>query len=159
MGCHSLLQGIFLTQGWNSCLLCILNWQAHSLPLNQQESPLSLVLSSPLLSIYPQSTFLTCSFDKLFFPKMPLSFPLLALNLLVTLLGMLYPTSAFTSWDPWKPRSDSASPWSFPWFPLPDERSCLCLNPFSAQCPLFLQGPFQNIFVCYQYIHLCICGK
>ena len=25
MGCHSLLQGIFLTQGSNSCLLCLLH--------------------------------------------------------------------------------------------------------------------------------------
>ena len=27
-GCHFLLQGIFLTQGWNSCLLHLLHWQA-----------------------------------------------------------------------------------------------------------------------------------
>ena len=32
-GCHFLLQGIFLTQGWNPHLLCFLNWQADSLPL------------------------------------------------------------------------------------------------------------------------------
>ena len=25
--CHFLLQGIFLTQGFNSCLLCLLHWQ------------------------------------------------------------------------------------------------------------------------------------
>ena len=31
VGCHFLLQGIFLTQGSN---LCILHWQADSLPLN-----------------------------------------------------------------------------------------------------------------------------
>ena len=30
---HSLLQGIFLTQGWNQCLLCLLHWQEGSLPL------------------------------------------------------------------------------------------------------------------------------
>ena len=28
MGCHFLLQGIFPTQGLNSCLLCLLHWQA-----------------------------------------------------------------------------------------------------------------------------------
>ena len=33
VGCHALLQGIFLTQGSNSCLLHFLHWQAGSLPL------------------------------------------------------------------------------------------------------------------------------
>ena len=33
VGCHALLQGIFLTQGLNPHLLCILNWQVGSLPL------------------------------------------------------------------------------------------------------------------------------
>ena len=28
VGCHALLQGIFLTQGSNQCLLCLLHWQA-----------------------------------------------------------------------------------------------------------------------------------
>ena len=32
-GCHALLQGIFPTQGSNPCLLCLLHWQAGSLPL------------------------------------------------------------------------------------------------------------------------------
>ena len=33
VGCHVLLQGVFPTQGSNSCLLCLLHWQAGSLPL------------------------------------------------------------------------------------------------------------------------------
>ena len=33
VGCHFLLQGIFLTQGWNLYLLHFLRWQAVSLPL------------------------------------------------------------------------------------------------------------------------------
>ena len=33
VGCHAFLQGIFPTQGWNSCLLYHLHWQAGSLPL------------------------------------------------------------------------------------------------------------------------------
>ena len=33
MGCHFLLQGIFLSQGSNPCLLHLLHWQAGSLPL------------------------------------------------------------------------------------------------------------------------------
>ena len=32
-GYHYLLQGIFLTQGLNLCLLCLLHWQVDSLPL------------------------------------------------------------------------------------------------------------------------------
>ena len=32
MGCHALLQGIFLTQGSNLRLLCLLHWQVSSLP-------------------------------------------------------------------------------------------------------------------------------
>ena len=31
-GCHFLLQAIFLTQGLNPCLLCLLHWQIVSLP-------------------------------------------------------------------------------------------------------------------------------
>ena len=39
VGCHFLLQGIFLIQGSNLCLLCLLYWQADSLPLNYLASP------------------------------------------------------------------------------------------------------------------------
>ena len=35
-GCHALLQGIFQTQGSNPSLLCLLHWQASSLPLALQ---------------------------------------------------------------------------------------------------------------------------
>ena len=33
VACHTLLQGFFLTQRLNPCLLCLLHWQAGSLPL------------------------------------------------------------------------------------------------------------------------------
>ena len=33
VGCHFLLPGILQTQGSNLCLLCLLHWQASSLPL------------------------------------------------------------------------------------------------------------------------------
>ena len=33
VACHDLLQGIFPTQGLNPCHLCLLHWQAGSLPL------------------------------------------------------------------------------------------------------------------------------
>ena len=36
MGCHFLLQGIFLTQGLNPCLLWLLHWPADSLPLSHK---------------------------------------------------------------------------------------------------------------------------
>ena len=39
MGCHALLQGIFLTQGSNWSLLCLLHWQMGSLPLSLWGSP------------------------------------------------------------------------------------------------------------------------
>ena len=39
VGCHFLLQGIFPTQGSNSCLLYLLHWQAGSLPLSHQGRP------------------------------------------------------------------------------------------------------------------------
>ena len=34
MSCHCLLQGIFLTQESNPCLLSLLHWQVESLPLS-----------------------------------------------------------------------------------------------------------------------------
>ena len=34
VGCHALLQGIFLTQGSNTHLLCLLHWQVDSLLLS-----------------------------------------------------------------------------------------------------------------------------
>ena len=39
VGGHFLLQGIFLTQGSNPRLLCLLHWQVDSLPLSHVESP------------------------------------------------------------------------------------------------------------------------
>jgi len=39
MDCHALLQGIFPTQGSNSHLLCLLRWQAGSLPLTPPGKP------------------------------------------------------------------------------------------------------------------------
>ena len=41
MGCHALLQGIFLTQGWNPGLM---HWQVDSLPLSHQGSPKQYLL-------------------------------------------------------------------------------------------------------------------
>ena len=62
-GCHALLQGIFLTQGLNLYfprLLCLLHWQAGSLPLAPPGKPhdqLSTLLKYPSSPTYP---FLSC---------------------------------------------------------------------------------------------------
>ena len=42
MGCHFLLQGIFLIQGLNPHLLYLLHWQVGSLPLEPSGKPLSV---------------------------------------------------------------------------------------------------------------------
>ena len=39
VSCHSFLQGIFLTQGLNLCLLHLLHWQVDSLPLAPPGNP------------------------------------------------------------------------------------------------------------------------
>ena len=59
VGCHFLIQGMVLTQGLNSCLLCLLHWQMNSLPLaSLGKSPVwkvpnrvTLVLSVPMYKI------------------------------------------------------------------------------------------------------------
>ena len=43
VGCHALLQGIFLTQGSNQRLLRLLHWQVGSLPLAPPAAPLKAV--------------------------------------------------------------------------------------------------------------------
>ena len=53
VGCHDLLQGIFLTQGSNSSLSCLLQWQVDSLPLAPPGKPywpciLELLSSAPV---------------------------------------------------------------------------------------------------------------
>ena len=44
VGCHFLLQGIFLTQGWNLLLLCLLHWQVDYFPLSHLGSPYKCTL-------------------------------------------------------------------------------------------------------------------
>ena len=40
LGCHAILQGIFLIQESNPCFLCLLHWQAGSLPLAPLGKPM-----------------------------------------------------------------------------------------------------------------------
>ena len=55
VGFHALLQGIFPTQGLNLCLLCLLHWQAGSLPLAPPGEPSTMSLSSVQFSSVAQS--------------------------------------------------------------------------------------------------------
>ena len=50
VGCHSLLQGIFLIQGSNMSLLHLLHWQASSLPAEPPEKPYVYIGSDQSLS-------------------------------------------------------------------------------------------------------------
>ena len=66
VGCHTLLQGIFPTQGSNLHLLCLLHWQARSLPLAPPGKPHKLSYDPiiPLLDMYPEKTIIekdTCT--------------------------------------------------------------------------------------------------
>ena len=54
VGCCALLQGIFLTQGLNPLLLCLLHWQVGSLPLAPLRKPAQL-LSHVQLFVTPWS--------------------------------------------------------------------------------------------------------
>ena len=51
VGCHALLQGIFLTQGSNSLLLCLLHLQVGSLPLVLPGKPYSQSSGSQSISV------------------------------------------------------------------------------------------------------------
>ena len=52
---HFLLQGIFPNQGYNPHVLCLLHWQADSLPLSQMGSPWDMTRyhKSLFISLYP----------------------------------------------------------------------------------------------------------
>ena len=59
VGCHFLLQGIFLTQGLIPCVLHLLRWQEDSLPLSNLGNPINVCCfkknwPSPLLITWPE---------------------------------------------------------------------------------------------------------
>ena len=66
VGCHTLLQGIFLTQGLNLSLLCLVHWQAGSLPLMPPRQPsnqlYTYMYSLPLVTFLPHPTSLVILF-------------------------------------------------------------------------------------------------
>ena len=62
MGCHFLLQGIFLAQGLNLCLLCLLHWQVGSLPVTPPGKPtLKIADSNIKLTLLRVSSGWPCS--------------------------------------------------------------------------------------------------
>ena len=46
--CRFLLEEIFLTQGWNPCLLHLLHWQVDSYPVYYQGSPGDIFKEHPV---------------------------------------------------------------------------------------------------------------
>ena len=59
VGCHFILQEIFLTQGSNLCLLCLLHWQADSLSLSHPgclKDMLSILKCTSQYSLTPPPT-------------------------------------------------------------------------------------------------------
>ena len=89
LGCHSLLQGIFLTQGSNPCLWHLLHWQVSSSPLRHLESPTELYLLrtgewSPYLENCPRnrtwSVLYEPEFETAFFCFPPHSHPHLCVS-------------------------------------------------------------------------------
>ena len=64
VGCQALLQEIFLTKGSNTHLLCLLNWQADSLPLvlpgkRMQDEELAFYSKNSRFYMCPDSHFVT----------------------------------------------------------------------------------------------------
>ena len=53
VGSHTLLQGILTTQESNPCLLCLLHWQAGSLPLAPPGEPIKAHVTLYLSIVYP----------------------------------------------------------------------------------------------------------
>ena len=45
--CHALLQGVFLNQALNLCLLSLLHWKVGSLPLGLPVKPKAMKLKTP----------------------------------------------------------------------------------------------------------------
>ena len=61
VGCFTLLRGIFLTQGPNPCLLCLLHWQVGSLRLAQPGKPPNILC---MCKWYEQILLPACYFTK-----------------------------------------------------------------------------------------------
>ena len=68
-GCHTLLQGIFPTQGLNTLFICLLHWQMGTLPLVPSEKSIAIAIEVYCINIwrkklrlsYKECHFLTAS--------------------------------------------------------------------------------------------------
>ena len=67
MACHTLLQGIFLTQGSKTHLLCLLHWQVKSLPL----APPGRFTKFPFIILTCVAFFLAIPFPLVTTPQIP----------------------------------------------------------------------------------------
>ena len=63
VGRHSLLQEIFLTQGSNPHFLCLLQWQANSLPLHHLGIPKVILPGKNIFTIPPHKQHVEGSFS------------------------------------------------------------------------------------------------
>ena len=63
VGCHFLLQGIFLTQGWNLRLLCLLHCRWILYPLSHQAGPCLPDMHAGWVSLAPASVWLFSLFE------------------------------------------------------------------------------------------------
>ena len=61
LGCHALLQGIFLTQELIPCVVHFLHWQASSLPLAPPGKPLCLDVKVSMAMLHHKPCFLVAS--------------------------------------------------------------------------------------------------
>ena len=130
VGCHALLQGIFLTQESNPHLFCILHWQAGSLPLaSPQFSSVAqscLTLSDPMdcstpgLSVHHQ--FLECPLSQWCHPTISYSVAPFSSRLPSFPASGYFPTSHFFTSGGQSvevPASTSVLPINIQdWFPL-----------------------------------------
>ena len=97
VGCHSLLQGIFLTQGLNPGLLCLLHGLADSLPLCYLGSPTKVVCTAQVSKARPGAENLMFPLvgrgwcpDCAFFPACSQQGPFLSFHDVIRLLLSLY---------------------------------------------------------------------
>ena len=67
VGCHALLQGIFLNHGSNSHLLSLVHWQADSLSLAPPAKPSRFANSLKRLRFFSKNITTKISFSKKFF--------------------------------------------------------------------------------------------
>ena len=95
-GCHFLLQGIFLTQGLNPCLLWLIHWQVDSLPLCHQGSPYDILLKQPKLTDVKEEAWQRAV--QSYYSVLTICVPLISTHWNWTLDVMVFRTLALERW-------------------------------------------------------------